>query len=338
MQKTSPDEETRVQAYLASRYSPADVRHSFTTMLGGKTIDCIDFFAQPSVKHLAAIGRPLTEIPKPPHAAHHTGKFSPCTFNGEPDENGRPRICPEGSVAIRRVTADDIREKGGLDAYLHPPPRVRPPRPGPGSGAQVTASTTTAVRHPSSATAGNLVAGVSSSTAGGGASPLIVPAPDAGNYPYCTEFELNDLPGFAHVQATAYPGGSATISTAGATLSLNNPLLGSTAEYGDHNVAQTWLYSGWAFNWGTQCSCSVSDPDRPCAQTLEFGSEAVANGSGGQTYEFFLAATNDGYSSFCENATCDDWVQTLTGGAGGMVPGLPLPSSGGSRQYGAFSL
>jgi hypothetical protein len=43
----------------APKYTPQDVRHTFNA-LGGDTIDCVDFFAEPGVKALAAQGTPLT--------------------------------------------------------------------------------------------------------------------------------------------------------------------------------------------------------------------------------------------------------------------------------------
>src|SRR5579863_8704397 len=42
-------EAERIHAYIYANYAPSDVRHSFQTPMGDD-IDCIDFYAQPSVK------------------------------------------------------------------------------------------------------------------------------------------------------------------------------------------------------------------------------------------------------------------------------------------------
>jgi hypothetical protein len=112
---SSADAETaRVKAYLDSRYTAADVRHSFRTALG-QTIDCIDFFAQPGVKSRAAKGHPITKIPQV-HPNPAGIRPNPGGFDGEPDENGSPRKCPDGTVPEVRLLADRIASSGGLDA------------------------------------------------------------------------------------------------------------------------------------------------------------------------------------------------------------------------------
>ncbi len=122
-------EAERVQAFLDRRYLPSDVRHSFETKFG-EMVDCIDFFAQPGVRALAARGRPITSLPA---AASHTpaapnDPLSDVKFLGQPDASGRPRACPAGTVPILRVTAQQIEAAGGLDAFgrqhrkVHGPP------------------------------------------------------------------------------------------------------------------------------------------------------------------------------------------------------------------------
>ena len=58
------DEATRAQAFVDARYPRSAVEHSFRTKLGD-TIDCIDFFAQPGVRALAAQGTPIPALPRP---------------------------------------------------------------------------------------------------------------------------------------------------------------------------------------------------------------------------------------------------------------------------------
>jgi hypothetical protein len=136
-------EAARLRAFLDARYKASDVRYSFHTQ-AGQTIDCVDFFAEPGVKALAARGQPLTSIPAPPPVPdafkNRTKTAGPRTeenlsFHGQPDVNGNPEQCPEGSVPEVRITAEDIARAGGLDAYRRirkrPPPHVQKDNPGP---------------------------------------------------------------------------------------------------------------------------------------------------------------------------------------------------------------
>ena len=102
---------------LDSRYVASDVRHSFKTKFG-ETIDCIDFFAQRSVKRLAERGYPITHLPPRPA---RTVALPDDVFNGQPDENGAPRECPEGAVAVLRTTVADVKAAGGLEAMRRRP-------------------------------------------------------------------------------------------------------------------------------------------------------------------------------------------------------------------------
>lgn len=118
----SATELARIQAYLDSGYTAKDIWRTFETKLG-QTIDCIDWFAQPGVKAMAAKGTPITEIPtSPPLPAGVAQDVIPMPdwgFNGAPDKNGVPRECPPKSTPMVRVTIADILAAGGLDAYLH---------------------------------------------------------------------------------------------------------------------------------------------------------------------------------------------------------------------------
>jgi Neprosin len=106
-------EAARVQAFLEARYKPSDVKHFFRTKLGD-TIDCIDFFAQAGVKALAARGTPIM---KPPPSVARPRRPD-ALFDGEPDENGNRRQCPDGTVPQVRITPEQIQSAGGLDAWL----------------------------------------------------------------------------------------------------------------------------------------------------------------------------------------------------------------------------
>jgi hypothetical protein len=115
----SAAEAARVQAFLDSRYRAADVRHSFHSKFG-ETIDCIDFFAQPGAKAMAAAGRPLTQLPvvaPPPPSSHPPQPMAAAAFTGEPDDEGNPRACGPTEVPMLRIDAGHIQAAGGLDAF-----------------------------------------------------------------------------------------------------------------------------------------------------------------------------------------------------------------------------
>jgi len=106
-------EAARVRSFLDARYKESDVRYSFRTRLGD-TIDCIDFFAQPGVKMLAARGAPILKPPPAVTRARAPGAL----FDSAPDENGNVRQCPDSTVPQVRITVPDIERAGGLSAYL----------------------------------------------------------------------------------------------------------------------------------------------------------------------------------------------------------------------------
>ena len=118
----SATELAKIQAYLNSRYMASDVWRTFIAATG-QTIDCIDWFAQPSVKAMAAKGTPITQIPTPPPLPTGLVKASipDWALNGVPDNNGVPRTCAPNGVAMVRVTVAEILAAGGLDAYLARP-------------------------------------------------------------------------------------------------------------------------------------------------------------------------------------------------------------------------
>jgi Neprosin len=119
-------EAARIQAFVDSRYKASDVRSSFRTKFG-EDIDCVDFFAEPGVKAMAARGEPITELPVPPpipeaflkqhRSSHVTRPEDGVSFRGQLDDDGRPEKCPVGTVAEVRITAEQIQREGGLDAF-----------------------------------------------------------------------------------------------------------------------------------------------------------------------------------------------------------------------------
>ncbi|HEY8087255.1 MAG TPA: hypothetical protein VIF09_05410, partial [Polyangiaceae bacterium] len=137
----SADEAVKIRHYLDARYRPSDVRHSFRTSLG-QDIDCIDFFAQPGVRALAAQGHPITSIPAVPDLPANVRPSEPSgeeveqgvAFDGSLDVAGSARACPVGTVPQVRLTVEQVQHAGGLEAFrkaLHaksaPPKVIRRP-------------------------------------------------------------------------------------------------------------------------------------------------------------------------------------------------------------------
>lgn len=133
-------ERVRIQEFLDARYTANDIRHVFQSKFG-EAIDCVDYFAQPGVKAMAARGTPIAQLPPPvTNGATLTGPFADVIFNGQLDQDGHPRACPSGSVPFKRLTVAGIEAAGGLDVLRVlskklPPPTVpacaaRPESPG----------------------------------------------------------------------------------------------------------------------------------------------------------------------------------------------------------------
>ena len=124
-------EAQRVKAFLDARYLAGDVRHSFHTKFQ-ESIDCVDYLAQPGAKALAAAGTPLTAVPSPEPRPATLPDYA---FDGAADDQGNARSCPDGTVPLLRITADDIGKRGGMDAFLARRTKSRGPHIDPVHGA-----------------------------------------------------------------------------------------------------------------------------------------------------------------------------------------------------------
>jgi hypothetical protein len=114
----NPMEAARIKTFLESHYKAFDVQHSFHTKFG-ETIDCIDYFAQPGVRAMAAIGKPMTTLPPPADVPDMPAQLADGLFTGAPDDEGKPRACPAGTVPMLRITTERVAAAGGLDAFLN---------------------------------------------------------------------------------------------------------------------------------------------------------------------------------------------------------------------------
>jgi hypothetical protein len=204
----------RIQDYLDARYGSTDIRHRFRSRFG-EAIDCIDFFAQPGVKALAAEGIVFDEIPKA-RVDDRPGNSDAPDFGaaGDPDEEGHARICPQGSVPMKRITAREIMSAGGLDAFRAAGNRPKLPPSGSAKSAD-------------------------------GARALPATACD-------TQFGI-DYPGYAHVQQTYNDNNQNIFASGSGVLSIHVPFFPSVPT-GATLRAQLWMYSGFGLN-ALGCSC-----------------------------------------------------------------------------------
>jgi hypothetical protein len=122
-------EAARIERYIDSLYSRKDVVSTFETA-AGEQIDCIDFYAQPSVKIAMAQGHRIRLEDYRRLQAKQGPVWPPSrsAFDGQPDAEGRPRKCSDDAVPMVRTTVARIQAAGGLDAYLRTG-RVAPPAP-----------------------------------------------------------------------------------------------------------------------------------------------------------------------------------------------------------------
>jgi hypothetical protein len=121
---TNSTELANAQAYIDTKfYTDAEIQYSFHTAAGEK-IDCIDFYAQRSVKGMLSAGVSIdaTKIPNaptPPSTIPPAYKPPGISigFDGSLDRDGLARRCPTGTVPKTRPLLAQIEAVGGLDAF-----------------------------------------------------------------------------------------------------------------------------------------------------------------------------------------------------------------------------
>lgn len=269
----SAEEAARVRAYLDSFYTAKDVTHSFRTKFG-EDVDCIDFYAQPSVRARVAQGEhvEVPEAPEPPSAAKRDPKardlFAEAVgFNGELDENGSGRRCTGNTVPFIRKTAAQIQAAGGLDAYLklRSQPPIRPPA-GPQSQ-DVPGFFHVIAEYPLGFTGSQAVCGLNAAC-----SQVL-----DGTAPPCAA-------GQTVCPAQPVQGGSA----------ISAVYAPSTDAFG-HSLSQTWTFSGNGVSDLTQCKACTTD----CTQSVEVGwimePDFFTSTQNPNSPHLFVYSTQDGY-------------------------------------------
>jgi hypothetical protein len=111
--------------YLLNLYQGVNVKHTFVDS-GGQVFDCIPIDQQPALKML---GRPIS---KPPSLSH-LGSFEPRATRAmeifpplspdRKDRYGNAMSCPQGTVAIRRITLEELTRFESLDHFRKKNPR-----------------------------------------------------------------------------------------------------------------------------------------------------------------------------------------------------------------------
>jgi hypothetical protein len=196
---------TSIRDFLDARYRAQDVQHSFRTALG-QDIDCIDFFAQPGVRALAARGQAIPSIPalpalpadfKPGEPAVSADPLpSGVLFDGSADDNGSARSCPEGTVPEVRITPEQVERAGGVEAFrkaVHT--KVAPAKPKPLKG-----------------------------------------GPD--EYGDCNG---DDYEGYAHVYGQLLTPFPQALTAGSSTMSIYGPNIPDASVAYAHSIAQTWM-------------------------------------------------------------------------------------------------
>ncbi|MGO9833480.1 MAG: neprosin family prolyl endopeptidase [Polyangiaceae bacterium] len=128
---SAENELDRIQRYIDSLYTPADVVSSFEAA-PGEEVDCIHFDAQPSVRRAIALGHRIRPEDYKSTRLSQTPMSLPSAsaFDGRPDPEGRPRACLGDTVPMMRTTVEQIQRAGGLDVYLrHGGRKAAPPPP-----------------------------------------------------------------------------------------------------------------------------------------------------------------------------------------------------------------
>lgn len=125
-----------MREYIIDRYDGVEVAHSFVDE-NGQVFDCIPIEQQPSLKGSSA--RP-SAAPTPPGPPPGMGGSAPGeVLHAEPqlrpgriDEFGHAMHCPPGTIAMRRVTLDELTKNEKLRDFFRKAPDGEERLPGPG--------------------------------------------------------------------------------------------------------------------------------------------------------------------------------------------------------------
>jgi hypothetical protein len=115
----------RQRQHLLSFYSGADVKHSFIDE-NGQCFDCMPIEQQPALR---GTGRTLAQPPVvpvrlgAPSPQAGVSSLTPPLHPDKKDRYGNAMSCPPGTVAIRRLTLDELTRFETLEHFLRKTPR-----------------------------------------------------------------------------------------------------------------------------------------------------------------------------------------------------------------------
>jgi hypothetical protein len=117
----TPGELATINAYVQSYFPDTAIKYQFTTIFN-ETVNCVDFYALPSVQYFQSkgISVPMSPPPftmSPPANIPALNPAPGSMWMGEPDQDGKARRCPSGTVGKFRPTIAQIVAAGGVGAY-----------------------------------------------------------------------------------------------------------------------------------------------------------------------------------------------------------------------------
>lgn len=120
------DEFERQRAHLLHYYDGVTVLHSFEDDFGN-VFDCVPMDQQPAAKYLG--GKAPAEPPALPTPSFQTPSLQAILAGELPraplDRHGNRRACPDGSVAIRRLTLDELSRFATIEDFFRGARRKR---------------------------------------------------------------------------------------------------------------------------------------------------------------------------------------------------------------------
>jgi hypothetical protein len=335
-----PLQTAQIQNYIDENfYTDSDVVYSFVAGWG-QQIDCINFYAQHSVKALLADGVSIPTAPTPPASPPSMpppNVLPPnAGFAGQPDVNGLPQQCPSGTVPTTRPTIAQIEAAGGISEYQAALPThlqrfqttpcapTSPPMPpqGPQAGCQDVAEHDCYLNN----------------APGDVPNPLNTPnvalPASEGAWEHAVGIQNS---GFSPPGASGYFGMQMTTSMYPAFV----------PDSVGHSDSQFWAQTGTCENWYglssevdmggiNQCqttssapyNCSSANPSPQCAvQSLEVGAWAMQGENGGVP-SLFVFYTPDGYSTWCQALGACTFGDNDPAPSNCPNPKVPIPPPG----------
>lgn len=115
---------TAMRQYISDRYEGVEVTHSFVDE-NGQVFDCIPVEQQPSLKGTSARPADPPDAPASPPALGSPSqglRIEPQLRSDRMDKFGHAMSCPPGTIAIRRITLDELTKKENFQDFFRKVP------------------------------------------------------------------------------------------------------------------------------------------------------------------------------------------------------------------------